>query len=91
MVKFTQQQLDELRKKAIDFMQDERQLPLDALFIEMQGDVAVFGVWLNLRPYCKVGMPMYVSVSTNGDCHEIEDYNECVRLLKLLSRLRSDS
>lgn len=91
MVKFTQQQLDELRKIAVEYISDGPELEYKGLFVEMQGSMAVFGVWLVCPPHVKVGYPRYVKVSRGGRCVEIKDHEERARLLDVLNLLRNNS
>lgn len=91
MVKFTQQQLDELCKIAVEYIRNGRDREYKGLFVEMQGSMAVFGVWLVCPPHVKVGFPRYIKVSKSGRCVEIKDYDERIRLLDALNLLRNNS
>lgn len=91
MVKFTQQQLDELRKIAVEYIRNGRDREYKGLFVEMQGSMAVYGVWLVCPPHVKVGYPRYVKVSSGGRCVEIKDHKESNRLRRSLNLLRYGS
>ncbi len=91
MAKFTQQQLDELCKIAVEYLSNGSKLEYKGLFVEMQGSMAVFGVWLVCPPHVKVGYPRYVKVSSSGRCVQIKDLDERYRLLDALNLLRNNS
>lgn len=91
MAEFTQEQLDKLLPIAVDFIREDSPTPCKGLYLEMQGDRAIFGVWFVHPPKVKAGLPMYVSISLDGDCFEIRDHKERNRLLRKLNELRKRS
>lgn len=56
-------------------------LPKISAFLGMEGDRAVFGIRFDAPG--KLGLPVFMMVTRNGECEEIKDRDERFRLMDL--------